>query len=104
MALTTFDKENLPEDLDTLKTLIEERESLIVSESTKKNEAIQAADAIISSANDELRILKVKAADILNIPSPLKPKEDVVQKVADRVDEPTKEEGGKIEKESAPAQ
>lgn len=69
MALTEYNKKNLPEKLDTLKSLIDEREAALTSLRDEKRSFIESKDAEIQKVENELKELKLKAAGILKIPT-----------------------------------
>lgn len=71
MSLTSFDKEKVPADLDTLKSLIDERASFVETKRAEKATFNETIDQEIRDADKELTILRVKAAQILGIPSKL---------------------------------
>lgn len=95
MALTAFDKKAIPEDLEHIKTLIDERVAVIEAEKAKKKVAVDASDAIIKDAESELKELRIKAAEMLGIPSKLTPEEGKVVPHTEREESPAPVEPGK---------
>lgn len=83
MAKTALDKKNLPTDLDTIKALIDEREAIITAEQAKRKKIYDETAAVIDEAETEVKILRVKAADILGIPTRLRVKEGVTPKIGE---------------------
>lgn len=92
MPLTAFDKQALPQDLDTLKALIDERQAEVTRLRSERTAYNATADEAIQTNEEELKILRLKAADILGIPSKLEVPEGKV---------PTQKERGEGKKEVA---
>lgn len=82
MAKTSLDKKNIPNDLTQIKALIDERNIIVSAETEKKHLAQKDSDKIIDEANDEIRLLRIKGADLLGIPSTLKEKKGIVERDA----------------------
>jgi len=82
MAKTSLDKKNIPNDLTQIKALIDERNLIVSAETEKKHLAQKDSDKIIDEANDEIRMLRIKGADLLGIPSTLKAKKGIVERNA----------------------
>ena len=80
MAKTSLDKKNIPNDLTQIKALIDERNLIVSAETEKKHLSQKDSDKIIDEANDEIRMLRIKGADLLGIPSTLKAKKGIVER------------------------
>lgn len=93
---TKFDKAAIPENLEQIKTLIDERATLVEEQKAIKKAAVDSADAIINEAESEMKALRIKAAEMLGIPSKLTPEEGKVPTHREREEgDKPKEEGGK---------
>lgn len=88
MSLTAFNKKELPTDLDTLKGLIDERQSAVETLRSEKLAYNETADKAISEAEADLKMLRIKAADIMGIPTPLKPREGIVERSKESTEAP----------------
>lgn len=93
MPKTTFDKENITSDLDTLKSLIDERAKLVEDARAEKSSFNEAIDKTIRENEDELKVLRIKASEILGIPSRLTTPEGKTPRSTE--ENPSPEEVGK---------
>lgn len=105
MSKTSFDKEKLPTKLDEIKSLIDERQTANDALREERKTYNEGVDSQIKENDEELKALRIHAADLLGIQTTLKPREGVVQPVKDRVEEGS-EDANLVgsEKKDAPAE
>jgi|LSQX01.1.fsa_nt_gb septal ring factor EnvC (AmiA/AmiB activator) len=92
MSKTAFDKKQMPDNLNTIKVLIDERQSANDLLRKERNTYNAGVDSQIKENDEELKTLRIHAADLLGINTNLKPREGVVERGSAPVKEEVKEE------------